>query len=110
MGEINLDLEINIYTLLHLKYITNEDLLYSIGNSTQFFVITYMKKETEKRTNVCAVASALSDFAAPWTVASQAPLSVGILQAGMLECISISFSNMRKETEKKRTNVRICIT
>ena len=45
MGEINLDLEINIHTLLHLKYITNKDLLYSIGNSTQFFVITYMKKE-----------------------------------------------------------------
>ena len=37
----------------------------------------------------------------PWTVACQAPLSVGILQAGMLECISISFSNMRKETTKK---------
>ena len=64
-GEINLGPEINMHTLLHLKCITNEDLLCSTGNSTQFFVITFMKKETEKRTNVCAVASALSDSLQP---------------------------------------------
>ena len=29
-------------------YIINKDLLYSIGNSTQYFVITYMGKESEK--------------------------------------------------------------
>ena len=28
------------YTLLYLKYIINKDLLYSTGNSAQFFVIT----------------------------------------------------------------------
>ena len=31
-----------------LKQITNEDLLYSAGNSTQYSVITYMEKEFEK--------------------------------------------------------------
>ena len=32
----------------YIKYITNKDLLYSTGNSTQYSVITYMGKESEK--------------------------------------------------------------
>ena len=39
---------INIYTLLYLKQIINKDLLYSAGNYTQYFVITYKEKESEK--------------------------------------------------------------
>ena len=39
---------INIHTLLYIKQITNNDLLYSTGNSTQYSVITYMGKEPEK--------------------------------------------------------------
>ena len=39
---------LNIYTLLYIKYITNKDLLYSTGNYTQYFVITYKGKESEK--------------------------------------------------------------
>ena len=35
-GEINQEFGINIYTLLN-----NKDLLYSTGNDTQYFVITY---------------------------------------------------------------------
>ena len=31
-----------------IKWITNQDLLYSTGNSTQYSVITYMGKESEK--------------------------------------------------------------
>ena len=38
----------NIYILLHIKQITNKDLLYNIGNYTQYSVITYMGKESEK--------------------------------------------------------------
>ena len=38
----------NIYTLLYIKQITNKDLLYSTGNSTQYLVITYNGKESEK--------------------------------------------------------------
>ena len=30
------------YTLLYMKQITNKDLLYSTGNSTQYSVMTYM--------------------------------------------------------------------
>ena len=37
-----------MYTLLYLKWITNKDLLYSTGNSPQYSVITYMRKESEK--------------------------------------------------------------
>ena len=35
---------IDIYILLHVKQITNKDLLYSTGNCTQYLVITYNEK------------------------------------------------------------------
>ena len=38
-----------IYILLYVKYITNKDLLYSTGNSTQYSVITHMGKESKKK-------------------------------------------------------------
>ena len=47
-GGINKEFGINIYTLLYIKQITNKDLLYSTGNYTQYFVITYKGKESEK--------------------------------------------------------------
>ena len=31
---------INMYTLLYFKWITNKDLLYSTGNSAQYYVTT----------------------------------------------------------------------
>ena len=48
-GRINQEFGINIYTLLHIKQITNKDLLYSTGNYTSHFVITYKGKESEKK-------------------------------------------------------------
>ena len=36
------------HTLLYVRQITNKDLLYSTGNSTQYSVIIYMGKESEK--------------------------------------------------------------
>ena len=47
-GGDNQEFGINIYTLLHIKQIINRDLMYSTGNSTQYSVITYMGKESEK--------------------------------------------------------------
>ena len=31
-----------------MKQVTNKDLVYSTGNYTQYFVITYKEKESEK--------------------------------------------------------------
>ena len=45
---ITQELRINTHILLYIRWITNKDLLYSTGNSTQYFVITYMGKESEK--------------------------------------------------------------
>ena len=46
MGEgIIREFKINMYTLLHLKWITNKDLLYSTGNSTQCYVAAWMGGE-----------------------------------------------------------------
>ena len=42
-------------------------------------------------------------FATPWTVAHQAPLSVGILQAGILEWVAMPFS--RRSQPRDRTQV-----
>ena len=36
------------YTLIDIKQIIDKDLLYSRGNSTQYSVVTYMWKESEK--------------------------------------------------------------
>ena len=39
--------EVNIYTTLYIKYVTNKGLLYSTGNCTQYFITTYKGKESE---------------------------------------------------------------
>ena len=43
---INWEIGIDVYTLLYIKQITNKDLQYSTGNSTQYSVMTYMGKES----------------------------------------------------------------
>ena len=42
---VNWEIEIDIYTLPSIKWITNKDQLHSMGNSTQYSVMTYMGKE-----------------------------------------------------------------
>ena len=45
---MNHEIENNIYTLLYIKYISNENLLYSTGNSTQSSVGTQMGRKYER--------------------------------------------------------------
>ena len=45
---INWEIGIDTYTLLYIKQVTNKDLLYSTGNSTQYSVMAYMGKESKK--------------------------------------------------------------
>ena len=47
-GGINQEFGSNISTRLCIKQINNKDLLYSIGNSTQYFVMSCIEKESEK--------------------------------------------------------------
>ena len=54
-GGIKQEFGINIYTLPYIKQITNKDLLQSIGNYTQYFVITQKRKNMKK--NVCRTES-----------------------------------------------------
>ena len=51
-GGINWEIEVDIYTLLYMKQMTNKDLLYSTGNSTQYSVKAYMGKESKKRVDI----------------------------------------------------------
>ena len=46
-GGVNQEFGNNPYTLLYIKQV-NEDLLYSTGNYSQYLVITYKGKESEK--------------------------------------------------------------
>ena len=46
-GGINWEIGIDIYTLSYIKQITNENLLYSTGNSSQYSVMTYVGKEAK---------------------------------------------------------------
>ena len=48
-GGISWEIGIDIYTLLYIKYITNKNLLYSTGNSTQYSVLAYLGKESKKK-------------------------------------------------------------
>ena len=43
---------------------------------------------------VCVSCSVVSDFVTPWTVAHQVPLSIRILQAGILEWGTNPFSRV----------------
>ena len=52
-GGINWEIGIGTYTLLYIKEITNKDLLYSSGNSTQYSVMTFMGEESKKRQDIC---------------------------------------------------------
>ena len=45
------------YALPYIKQRINKDLLYSTGDSTQYSIITYMGKESEKRINACVYIS-----------------------------------------------------
>ena len=47
-GEINWETLIDIYSLLYIKQITNEDLPYSTGNPSQYSIVNYMGKESRK--------------------------------------------------------------
>ena len=47
-GGINLEIGIDIYTLLYIKQIINKDLLYSTENSPQYSVTTSMGKVSKK--------------------------------------------------------------
>ena len=47
-GEINKEIGIDIYTLLYIKQIANKDLLYSTWNSTQYSIMTHIRKEPKK--------------------------------------------------------------
>ena len=46
---INWEIGTDIYTVLYMKETTNKNLLYSIGNSTQYSVTTYMGTESKQK-------------------------------------------------------------
>ena len=67
--------------MLYLKGITSKDSLYRTGNSAQCYVAAWMGEEFEGewiQVSVQFSRSVISDSAAPWTAAHQAPPSFTI--------------------------------
>ena len=64
-GGINWEIGTDIYTLLYIKQITNKDQLYSTGNSTQYFIITYMEKECVKEQDTFGAATMENSMEVP---------------------------------------------
>ena len=46
------DWDWHIHATIYIKQVTNKDLLYSTGNSTQYSVMTYKRKESKKEWNI----------------------------------------------------------
>ena len=69
----------------------------------QYVLIRYLSYVKVKvcESESCSV---VSDSATPWTVAHQAPLSMGILQARILECIAVP-SSRGSSQPRDRTQV-----
>ena len=85
-GEKDWEFGISRCSLLYTERISNKVLLYSTGNCIQHSVTIHNGKEYEKRIRaLCLVAQSCPPIVTPWTLARQAPLSVGILQARILE-------------------------
>ena len=82
VGGINQEFGINVYSPLY-EIDNNKDLLYSTDNSTQYSLITYMRKESEKEwiymcVCVCVLIlfSHVQLFMTLWVIVYQAPLSM----------------------------------
>ena len=52
---------------------------------------------------LCLVTSHVQPFATPWTVAFQAPLSLGILQVRVLEWVAMPFSREMQLSQSQMT-------
>ena len=50
---MNWEVGTDVYTLLCVKQMTNENLLYSTGNSTQHSVVTSVGRESKERVDIC---------------------------------------------------------
>ena len=44
----NWKIEMDMYTLIYVRWITNKDLLYNTGNSTQYSLMAYLGKEFKR--------------------------------------------------------------
>ena len=73
-----------MYTLLCSKWVTNKNQLHSTWNFTQCHVPAWMGGGWEENADVLSH-SVMSNSETPWTIAHQAPLSMGIIQARILE-------------------------
>ena len=90
----------NIYTQLHIRQVNNKDLLYNTGTSTQYSVITYMRK-WKSGSEVSQSCPTLCD---PMDCSPPSSSIHGILQARILEWIAISFSKGSSQP-RDRTHV-----
>ena len=84
MRRDGLGVGISTCKLLYKEWINNKILLYSTGSHIQYLVTNHNGKKIKKK--VCArLLSHVQLSGTPWTGAHQASVSMGILQARILE-------------------------
>ena len=124
------EFEIDMYTLLYFKWVTSKDLVYSTGSVAQCHVAAWMGGESGRqwipvyvwlspftvdlklsqhcywamRSRVLSRFSCVRLFVTPWTVAHQAPLSMGILQSRIREWVAMP-SSRGSFSPRDRTHV-----
>ena len=81
------------HLLKRLSHKNNIKKLFTIQMDVHFYWVKNMHaNSTRKTAERCAVHSSVQFFVTPWTVARQAPLPMGVLQASILEWVVTSFS------------------
>ena len=83
-SEIGWEIGIDTYTLLSIKQMTNENLLYSTGEKRRYNlalgpILLTLQIHSNLNTNCCYfIHPVVSDSATPWTAACQVSMSITI--------------------------------
>ena len=78
----------SLYSSTFVFVCTSLCAIYTSSKCTHTFTYSWLSM----RVSICVSCSVVSDSVTLWTVAHQAPLSMGILQARILEWVAIPFS------------------
>ena len=76
----------------------------SVSANNVIFSLTFLEGYNNALSPVCLVLSCVQLFAVPWTVAHQVPVSMGILQARILEWVAMP-SSKRSSQPRDQTQI-----
>ena len=99
-------IQLDVYILLYLKWVTQKDLLYSTGNSAQYYVTTSVEKAFDKEYMFFSCFSLVRLFFNSTDCSPLGSSVHGILQARILEGAAVSFSR-RSSQPRNQAHVSV---